>query len=83
MLIRGFPGGQVVKNPPANVGDKSSISEWGRSPRVGNGHTLRYFCLGNPRDRRAWWTTVQEVAKSQTELSMHTHYSNIHIQNLY
>ena len=31
----GFPGGSVVKNPPANEGDigyVSSIPGWGRSP---------------------------------------------------
>ena len=28
----GFPGGSVVKNPPANTGDVSSISGQGRSP---------------------------------------------------
>ena len=28
----GFPGGSVVKNPPANAGDSSSISGSGRSP---------------------------------------------------
>ena len=28
---RGFPGGSVVKNPPANAGDKSSTPDPGRS----------------------------------------------------
>ena len=28
----GFPGSSVVKNPPANVGDRSSIPGSGRSP---------------------------------------------------
>ena len=28
----GFPGGSVVKNPPANAGDTGSISESGSSP---------------------------------------------------
>ena len=27
----GFPGGSVVKNPPANAGDSGSIPGWGRS----------------------------------------------------
>ena len=26
--LRGFPGGSVVKNPPANVGDTGSIMPW-------------------------------------------------------
>ena len=32
----GFPGGSVVKNPPANAGDVGSIPGTGRSPGVGN-----------------------------------------------
>ena len=28
----GFPGGSVIKNPPANVGDVGSIPGLGRSP---------------------------------------------------
>ena len=31
----------------------------------GNGNPLRY-CLGNPRDRGAWWAAVSGVAQSQT-----------------
>ena len=40
-----------------------SIPGWGRSPREGNGNPLRYSCLGNPIDRRAWWATVHGVAE--------------------
>ena len=29
--VRGFPGGSVVKNPPANVGDMGSIPDSGGS----------------------------------------------------
>ena len=39
--ILGFPGGSVVKNPPANAGDSrevASIPGWGRSPGAGNGN---------------------------------------------
>ena len=36
----GFPGGSVVKNPPASVGNLGSISGLGRSPGVGNGNPL-------------------------------------------
>ena len=38
MLLTGFPGGSVVKNPPANAGDPGSIPELGRSPGEGNGN---------------------------------------------
>ena len=30
-ILLGFPGGAVVKNPPANAGDMGSISGPGRS----------------------------------------------------
>ena len=39
----GFPGGSVVKNPPANAGDtgdESLIPELGRSPGEGSGNRI-------------------------------------------
>ena len=65
--LRGFPGGSVVKNPPANagdVGDVGSIPGSGRSPGEGNDNPLQYSCLENLMDGAAWWATVHEVAKS-------------------
>ena len=59
----GFPGGSVVKNPPANAGDVGWIPESGRFPREGSGNPLQYSCLGNPMDRKAWQATVHGVAK--------------------
>ena len=67
--VWGFPGGSVVKNPPANAGDADLISESGRSPPEGNGNPLQYSCLGNPMERGAWWATVRGLQKSQTQLS--------------
>ena len=61
------------KNLPAIAGHLGSISELRRSLGVGNGNPLQYSCLGNSMDRSAWWATVHEVAKSQTQLSTHTH----------
>ena len=58
-----FPGGSVLKNPPANAGDAGLISESGRAAGVGHGDPLQYSCLGNPMDREAWWATVHGVAK--------------------
>ena len=49
----GFPGGTVVKNPPAKSGgtrDTGLLPESGRSPGEGNGNSLQYSCLGNPMD---------------------------------
>ena len=59
----GFPGGSVVKDPPANAGDASLIPELGRSPGEGNGNPLQYSCLENSMDRGAWWATVHGVTK--------------------
>ena len=59
----GFPGGSVIKNPPANAGDMvgSIIPGLGRAP--GGGNPLQYSCLGNPMGRGAWWATVHRAAK--------------------
>ena len=59
----------MVKNPPANVGDVSSVPGLGRYPGEGNGNPLHYSCLGNPMDRGTWWAAVHGVTKSQTGLS--------------
>ena len=34
----------------------------------GNGNPLQRSCLGDPRDREAWWAAVSGVAQSQTRL---------------
>ena len=60
LLTKGFPGDSVVKNPPANAGDTSSIPGLGRSPGEEIGNLLKYSCLGYPMDRRA---IVSGVAK--------------------
>ena len=65
-LHLGFPGGSMVKNPPANAVDLGSIPGSGRSPGEGNGNPLQYSCLENPMDRGSWWATVHAVAKSWT-----------------
>ena len=54
MEFRGFPGGTVVKNPPANTGDTREVALFSgsiRSPGVENGNPLQYSCLENPMDR--------------------------------
>ena len=64
-----FPGGSVVKNPPANAGDAEDaglIPGLGRSLREGNGNPLQYSCLGNPTDRGASQATVHGTQKSWT-----------------
>ena len=66
---RGFPGGSVVKNPPANAGDLGSIPGSRRSPGGGNGNPLQYSRLDIPMDRGAWRATVNRVEKSWTLLN--------------
>ena len=61
-----FPGGSVVKNPPASAGDVENaawIPGLGRSPREGNGNPLQYCCLGNPIDWGAWWATIHGITR--------------------
>ena len=65
----GFPGGSVVKNPPANAQDTGSIPGSGRCPGGGNDNPLQYSCLRNPLDRATRQATVHGVAESQTGLS--------------
>ena len=52
-----------------NAGDVGSIPGLGRPPGEGNDTPPQCSCLGNPRDRGAWWATVHGLAKSGTRLS--------------
>ena len=61
----------VVKNLPANAGDKrdvGSIPGSGRAPGGGHGNPSQYSCLENPMARETWQATVHTVGKSQTQL---------------
>ena len=71
-LFTGFPGGSVIKNPPANAGDikdSGSTPASESSPRGGNGNPLQYSYLESSMDRGAWQATIHGAAKSQTGLS--------------
>ena len=64
-----FPGGSVIKNPPAMQGMQetmSSVPGLERSPGGGHVNSLQYSCLENPMDRGAWQATVYRVAQSWT-----------------
>ena len=54
----GFLGSSVGKEATYNAEDPGSVPGLGRSPGEGNGTQLQYSCLGNLRDRGAWWTIV-------------------------
>ena len=61
--LRGFPGGSVVRSPPAKSGDTRDtglIPVSARSLGRGNGNSLQYSCLENPMDRGTWQATVHE-----------------------
>ena len=61
----------MVKNPPANAGDKrdeGSVPGSERCPGGGHGNPLQDSCLENPMDRGAWGATVLGVTKSRTRL---------------
>ena len=71
----GFPGGAVLKNPPANTrdtGDMGSIPGLGRSPEERNGNPLQYCSWKIP------WTEepggLQSIGSQKVEhYSAHTH----------
>ena len=52
-IFWGFPGGSVVKNPPASAGDMGLIPGLQRSSGEGDGNPLQYSCLGKSMDRGA------------------------------
>ena len=73
----GFPGGSVIKNPPANAGDVGSIPGLGRCPGEGNGTPLQYSCLGNPMNRGAWRATVHGVSKESDTTGTKQHQTTV------
>ena len=68
----------MVKNLPANVGDKGKrcqFDPWvGKIPWRGvNGNPLQYSCLENSMDRRIWWATVHGIPESDMPEHTRTH----------
>ena len=71
-LLDGFPNvssGEKSSCKAEDMGDAGWIPGSGRPPGKGHGKALQYSCLGNPKDRGAWWATVHGVVKSWTQLS--------------
>ena len=64
LIHASFPGGSVVKNPPANAGDTVLIPGLGRVPGEGNGNPLQCSCLQNPMDGGAWQATVHRPKRN-------------------
>ena len=67
--LKGFPGVSDGNGSTCNSRNLGLIPGSGRSPGKGIGISLQDSCGKNPMDRGAWWVTVHEVAKSQTQLS--------------
>ena len=64
--------GSDGKESACNVGDPGSIPGLGRFFGEGNGNPPQYPCLKTSMDRGAWWATVHEASKTQTQLSDYT-----------
>ena len=82
----GFPCGSGVKNLCPNAGDAGDIGLLpgsGRSLGGRNGYPLKYTCLGNSMDRRAWrapWGHKESDTAEQLSEHIHMHHqSNFHI----
>ena len=78
--LKDFPGGTMVKNPPANAGDTGSIPGWGRVLGGEIGNPLQYSCLGNATNRgrslagySPWGCRKSDMTE---QLSTHTFYLN-------
>ena len=70
-LSKGFPGGAVVENSPANAGDMDSVPSLGQEDPLEKGMATHSSILAwrNPMDSGAWQAIVHGVAKSKTQLS--------------
>ena len=62
-VLKGFLGGSVVNNPPANGGDVGSISGSGRSPGKEMATHSSILAWETPMDREAWPASVHGVAR--------------------
>ena len=60
---------QIVKNPPANVGDLGLIPGLGRSPGKRNGNPLQYSGLENSMDRGAWQATYSPWGLKESDIT--------------
>ena len=70
--LMGIQVGSRGKESTYNAGDAGLSPGSGRSPGEGNGNPLQYSCPVNPKVREASWAIVHGIAKSWTQLSIHT-----------
>ena len=69
MAKSGFPGGSVVKNPPANAGEVGLILWSGRSPGERNCNPVQYSAWKIPWTEEPGRLPSMVSQKSQTQLS--------------
>ena len=53
----------LVRNEDATCPARQAGPKKKKISGKGNGSPLQYSCLGNSKDRGAWWATVHEVTK--------------------
>ena len=73
--VKRLPDGSAGKESACNAGntgDGGLIPGSGRPPGGGNSNPLQYSCLKKSTNRGAWWTTVQRISKSWTQLIDYT-----------
>ena len=67
----------IFYNLPVSLGEDLGSRPWaveanrnnlGIRGGEGNGNPLQCSCLGNPRNRGAWWAGIYGVAQSRTRL---------------
>ena len=75
--ILGFPGGSVIKNPPANAGVAGLIPRLDRFPGEENDNLLWYSYVGNLMDGGGWLATVLRVTKLEHDLATKQQQDNI------
>ena len=74
MELLDFPGGAIVKNPPANAGNTGSIPGSGRSLEGKNGNRRQYSCLENSMAGYSRWG--HRKSDRTKRRNMHTQWSS-------
>ena len=77
-----FPSGSVVKNLPAMQKMWVWTLGWEDPLEEEMGNPLQYPCLGNPRDRGAWWVRTHGVAK-EPDTTQQINNNTIYIATIY
>ena len=62
-----LPGRARDEDSACQTGSGGLIPGSRRSPAERNGHSLQYSCLGNPMEKEAWQTTIDEIAEELEE----------------